>query len=1209
MWGFFPRSVVFSSLHQPSRRKSRPHSNRHNHRARRAERLETRWLLSSDPIVTVDTNFGNFQIELRPDAAPQTVANFLQYVESGAYTNTIFHRSVPGFVEQTGGYTSSSTTFTSTSQFATIPTNAPVPLEYDLPNIAGSVAMARTSGNADSATDEWFVNLVDNTTALGPLTNPPTGEDPYGYTVFGQVLGNGMQVLNAIAALNIDSADNGAFSELPLGANSELAVINSVTIDSIDGTVFSDTNGNGTLDTGEQGVAGRTLFVDLAGTGVYQSGDPTATTDANGNYSFSGVAAGMYKVYEELPTNVSLTMPSQTVTVAANQTASGANFAEQPSIKGQVFNDTNSNGTLDTGETGVAGVTVFLNNDGTGKPDSSNPSTVTDANGNYSFSFLSPGNYTVDAVTAGGTTISTTNLSATVTSGGAAQIVNIGEVAPSIVGTVFTDANNNGKFDTGDVGIAGRTVFINEDNSGTADGTNPQTTTDSVGNFFFSGLAAGSYTVQEVLPAGGTLTTPTQTITVTAGQTTSGVVFGERPSISGTVFADLNGNGTMETGEPGLAGQTVLLNIDGSGKADGTNPQTTTDSSGNFAFGTEPAGGYTVEEVLPNNVTLSTSAQVVTVAAGSTTSGVVFGELPSITGTVFTDTNGNGVFDQGEAGVAGRTVFLNIDGSGAPDSSNPSATTDSYGNFYYLGLAPGSYPVAEVLPSGVTLTTAAQTATVTAGQIASGINIGEKGGTGSGTATISGTVFDDASVSGQFATGDNGLAGRTVFLNIDGSGAPDSRNPSATTDASGNFSFTGLAAGTYAVDEVMTPVGSAAVTTSPVTLQLTAGQNVSGVMIGNVALSTVVPLQVSTASPLAASDPDTAYINALYQDVLGHAPDASSLAYWKQQLASGTSRGKVAADIWNSTEHRTAQVEQFYQDFLGRTAETAGLQFWLNSFSSGSNEQLDAADFFGSPEFQAIHNSNTSLVDTLYSDVELRAADSSGESYWVNQLASGSNPTQALYNVIYGFIYGQEASTGVVDSFYSAFLHRAPDSSALQSAVGALDSRAETADQLAVALLSSDEFYNDVTANQAPKVTSDASTTFSEGTAGTFTVTTSGIPAGAITESGNLPGGVTFTDNGDGTATLAGTPATASSGTYDLTLNVNNSVGTPATQSFVLTVTGAPSFTSADTASLTEGTAGSFKITTASTPVATVSQTGTLPTGVNFTDNGDGTAT
>src|SRR5690242_5399391 len=68
----------------------------------RLEQLEARLVLAADPIVTVNTTLGSFQIELFPNVAPQTVANFLSYVNSGSYTDTIFHRSVPGFVEQTG---------------------------------------------------------------------------------------------------------------------------------------------------------------------------------------------------------------------------------------------------------------------------------------------------------------------------------------------------------------------------------------------------------------------------------------------------------------------------------------------------------------------------------------------------------------------------------------------------------------------------------------------------------------------------------------------------------------------------------------------------------------------------------------------------------------------------------------------------------------------------------------------------------------------------------------------------------------------------------------------------------------------------------------------------------------------------------------------------------------------------------------------------
>ncbi|HVX63909.1 MAG TPA: DUF4214 domain-containing protein, partial [Pirellulales bacterium] len=205
----------------------------------------------------------------------------------------------------------------------TIPTNAAIPLEYNLPNVVGSVAMARTS-NPNSATDQWFVNLVDNSSTLGP-----GGSSTDGYAVFGKILGNGMDVLNKIASLDVHNEGSGVFSQLPLGQSNQLVRISSMTVDSIDGTVFTDTNGNDKLDAGEAGVAGRTVFIDNDGTGVPDANNPSTVTDANGNYTFSGLAAGTYHVREVSPDNVTVSEPLQTVTVAADATSAGVDFAEQ----------------------------------------------------------------------------------------------------------------------------------------------------------------------------------------------------------------------------------------------------------------------------------------------------------------------------------------------------------------------------------------------------------------------------------------------------------------------------------------------------------------------------------------------------------------------------------------------------------------------------------------------------------------------------------------------------------------------------------------------------------------------------------------------------------------------------------------------------------------------------------------------------------------
>lgn len=431
--------VIWASL-KPLRRRTFAQRRRPKLAVRlhRAESLEARRLLNTDPIVTVNTNYGSFQIQTLPSSAPNTVANFLSYVDGNDYTNAVYHRSVPGFVEQTGGYTSSLATFGgSTSQFTPIVQHAAIPLEYNVPNTRGTVAMARGT-DPNSATNQWFVNLADNSQTLGPSNSG-------GYAVFGQVLDGGMSVLDQVAALPTSNIDNGTFSQLPLGPNSTLVRISSITVDNIDGTVFSDTNGNGQLDAGEPPLTGRRVFVDVDGSGTLDSNNPSTTTDANGNFSFTGIAPGRYTVREVVPSGGTLTTPVQTVSVAADQTASGVLFGERPSIVGTVFIDANGNGHFDGGELPAVGRTVFVDIDGSGAPDNNNPSTTTDANGNFSFTSLAPGTYTVRDQVPSGISLTTPAPTVAVTVGQTVSGVDLGETAPPLtanqkfVAQVFRD--------------------------------------------------------------------------------------------------------------------------------------------------------------------------------------------------------------------------------------------------------------------------------------------------------------------------------------------------------------------------------------------------------------------------------------------------------------------------------------------------------------------------------------------------------------------------------------------------------------------------------------------------------------------------------------------------------------------------------------------------------------------------------------------------
>jgi len=146
------------------------------------------------------------------------------------------------------------------------------------------------------------------------------------------------------------------------------------------------------------------------------------------------------------------------------------------------------------------------------------------------------------------------------------------------------------------------------------------------------------------------------------------------------------------------------------------------------------------------------------------------------------------------------------------------------------------------------------------------------------------------------------------------------------------------------------------------------------------------------------------------------------------------------------------------------------------------------------------------------------------------------------------------------------------------------------------------------TVGQVPVFTSANNATFQVGVPGVFTVTTTGFPAATITESGGLPGGVSFVSNGDGTATLSGMPVANSGGVYNLTLTATNSAGN-AMQGFTLTVLQAPAITSGNNASFQVGVFGSFTVTSTGYPTPGLTEAGALPNGVGFVDNGNGTGT
>lgn len=146
-------------------------------------------LTYANSVACFNTNMGNFCVELFETQTPITTANFLEYIDNGAFTNGIFHRSAPGFVIQGGGFKIVSNEITAVETFPSIEN------EFKISNTRGTVAMAKVADNPNSATSQWFVNLTDNATLL----NDQNG----GFTVFGRIIFDGMNVIDNIEGLPV----------------------------------------------------------------------------------------------------------------------------------------------------------------------------------------------------------------------------------------------------------------------------------------------------------------------------------------------------------------------------------------------------------------------------------------------------------------------------------------------------------------------------------------------------------------------------------------------------------------------------------------------------------------------------------------------------------------------------------------------------------------------------------------------------------------------------------------------------------------------------------------------------------------------------------------------------------------------------------------------------------------------------------------------
>ncbi len=492
--------------------------------------------------------------------------------------------------------------------------------------------------------------------------------------------------------------------------------------------IWNDANGDGVQDAGEAGIGGVTVNL-LDDTGAVIA---TTTTDAAGNYIFDNLPAGVYSVEVD-----DSTLPADFVTTPTGDPDNDGDNTSDPIVLGpgdvyldldfgynnptgnaigdMIFLDTNADGTEDAGDLPLEGVTVALYEDtnGNGVIDPGElpiATMATDENGNYLFDGLPDGDYIVavtdtDNVTGGMTNTADPDGGAdetsAVTLAGADDLDQDFGYTPEghdptlgMIGDfVFLDVNGDDTQDPGDQGIEGVKVELFDSNGALV----ATTTTDANGMYLFGALDADTYTVKvdaTTLPSSGNIPAGlTQSVDPDGGNDNESTVtiaqggidldqdFGYKAptpnEIGGTIWQDMDANGTLDESNPPLfEGVTVVL-YDDQGNVVGT---TVTDANGDYSFPGLPDGTYTVDVtddagILADywksnggnpgadNNSQPDGTNTVSVAGGQTDTTSDFGyytEAASIGNTVWIDRNGDGIHDPSESPLPLVEVTLTI---------------------------------------------------------------------------------------------------------------------------------------------------------------------------------------------------------------------------------------------------------------------------------------------------------------------------------------------------------------------------------------------------------------------------------------------------------------------------------------------------------------------------------------------------------------------
>jgi hypothetical protein len=638
---------------------------------------------------------------------------------------------------------------------------------------------------------------------------------------------------------------------------------------SIGDRVWNDLDGNGLQDVGEPSLANVNVSLLWSGIdGIFgNTDDATLSTasDTTGLYTFPNLTDGTYQLRVVPPAAFALTAASRgtdrtidsdvnvatglssTITIApgTRTTASvDVGLVRLSSFDGIVFDDRSGDGIRQAAEAGIEGVSLTLKNTtGTTFSATSGPG------GTYQFKNIPAGTYTLTEVqpSAFDDGVETVGTGAT-TPGTLAPpdsvngiVVGIGQTATgyqfaelaraSLSGLVYEDVNGNGARDTEDNGIGDVLLTLVGQT-----GTSVTTRTSAAGTYHFVGLPAGRYTLTETQPPthlDGSISVGTgfvspgaaggpnvvSNIVMTNGDDGVDYNFAEivAAQLSGRVYRDMDGNGSIGTNESGIESVNMTLT-----DANGNETTVPTKPDGSFLFVDLTPGTYSLREAQPlvgfadGIDTLGTGATnagvlsddlitSIALGAGQRASNYLFGENPlaSLAGVVFDDRSGDGFRQAAEAGIEGVSLTLtNTAGTTFSTTSGPGGT------YQFKNIPADTYTLTELQPTAFddgidTVGTDATTpGTLAAPDSVTGIVIGI-GETATGyqfaelpRSSLSGLVYADANGNSARDTNEGGISG--VLLTLVG---PTGTTVSARTNLSGIYRFADLPAGTYTLTQ------------------------------------------------------------------------------------------------------------------------------------------------------------------------------------------------------------------------------------------------------------------------------------------------------------------------------------------------------------------------------------------------------------------------